>query len=399
MHKECDIAIIGGGIVGLSAAYKIQQKHPSAKVILLEKEEKLARHQTGRNSGVIHSGIYYKPGSLKAKNCLKGKKALLEFCREHSIEALKRGKVIVAVREKEIKTLNLLYERGKANGIRCELVDAKSLSEIEPNIKGLKGIYIEDVYVVDFREVALKLAAHFESLGGEIIKGFEVKGSGLDFGKRLLLSDSGKVGADLVVNCAGLYSDRVASILGTEPNLKIVPFRGEYYILKPELSHLCNGLIYPVPNPDFPFLGVHFTKRVDGTVECGPNAVLAFGRESYSWSSFDLKDLWESVTYPGFRRLAKRYWKEGVKEMVRSLSKALFVASLKTMMPKLKGEWLKPAAAGVRAQAVSQDGMLLDDFVISQEKGVINILNAPSPAATSCLSIGAHIADLTEESL
>lgn len=405
---RADVAIIGGGILGLATAYRLGERFPRYRIVVVEKEEGLAHHQTGRNSGVLHSGIYYRPGSLKAVNCRKGKLAMEQFCEREGIPYELCGKVIVAVDESEIPALRRIHERGQANGVRSSLIDRQRLLELEPHAAGVAAIHVPDAGIVDFRRVAERLAARIREAGGEIRTGTRVvafRASG--GGRRLLECSSGavegdvecEVECDVVVNCGGLHSDRLTRLSGQRPAAKIVPFRGEYYRLRPVAHRLCRHLIYPVPDPSFPFLGVHFTRMIDGEVECGPNAVLAFAREGYRKFDIDLRDLVESLTFPGFLRLAARHWKTGLGEMWRSISKAAFVRALQRLVPEIQSEHLEPAPAGVRAQALTRNGALVDDFLICEGEGVIHVLNAPSPAATSSLNIAALIVDKLAEKL
>lgn len=390
---QADVAIIGGGIVGLASAYRLTQRLPGRKVILLEKEPAVARHQTGRNSGVLHSGIYYKPGSLKATNCREGKKAMEAFCEAEGIPFELCGKVIVATSEAELPRLATLFERGLANGVACELVGPERLREIEPHAAGIRAIHVPESGIVDYAAVCERLVEKIRDAGGDILLGARVTGVEDRLAAAVVKNAARDVEATVAVNCAGLHSDRVARMGGTRPRAKIIPFRGEYFTLRPAAQRLVHALIYPVPDPRFPFLGVHFTKMIGGGVECGPNAVLAFAREGYTKTGVNLLDLAEALTYPGFLRMAGRHWRTGLGEMWRSLSKRAFVRALQRLVPELKADDLVPAPAGVRAQALSPDGTLVDDFLIEETGRVVNVLNAPSPAATSALNIGGLIAD------
>ena len=398
MHPA-DVAIIGGGIVGLATGYQLVQRFPSCRVTVLEKESALARHQTGHNSGVLHSGIYYKPGSLKAINCREGKLALELFCREQEIDFEICGKVIVATSEDEIPRLQAIHERGQANGVRCEIIGRERLAEFEPHAAGLQAVHVPAAGIVDFVGVCAKLAEIVQHHDGQILTGARVQRIQRLSDKVHLATAAGEVEARFVINCAGLHSDRVTRLGGVKPPARIVPFRGEYYVLKPEMNHLCNNLIYPVPDPSFPFLGVHFTRMVNGSVECGPNAVLAFAREGYRMRDIHLGDLFESLTYIGFLRLAGKHWRMGAGEVWRSVNKSAFVRALQKLLPEIRAEHLQPAPAGVRAQAVAPDGGMVDDFLIQQDERVVNVCNAPSPAATSSLNIGRLIVDKLESSL
>jgi L-2-hydroxyglutarate oxidase len=393
MPHSTDIAIIGGGIVGLATAYQLLRREPRPRVVVLEKESALAQHQTGRNSGVIHSGIYYKPGSLKAENCRKGKAALEAFCDAEGIPYETCGKVIVATAPEELPALQTLFERGRANGVDCALIGPERLREIEPHARGVRAIHVPETGIVDYGVVAERLADRIRERGGEIWTDAEVRDLAPAAGETLLVTAAGEVAARSVVNCAGLYSDRVARMSGGGADVQIVPFRGEYFELTPEARSLCRGLIYPVPDPSFPFLGVHFTRMIGGGVECGPNAVLAFAREGYEKTDLDLRDLAETLTYPGFLKLAATYWRTGLGEMWRSYSKRAFVRALQKLVPDIRAEHLEPAPAGVRAQAVTAEGRLHDDFIIEEAGAIVHVCNAPSPAATSALNIGRTIAD------
>jgi (S)-2-hydroxyglutarate dehydrogenase len=391
--EHADVAIIGGGIVGLAAAWQITQQQPGRSVLVLEKENELARHQTGHNSGVLHSGIYYTPGSLRAENCREGKKAMERFCAEHGIDYDVCGKVIVAVAEEELPRLERIFERGQQNRVKCEMIDASRLHELEPHAAGVKAIWVPEAGIVNYAQVCRKLAELVQAKEGRIETGARVTEIRHVADGVVLATAKGEFQARQVVNCAGLHCDRVARLGGTEPAARIVPFRGEYYKLKSEAHHLCQNLIYPVPDPSFPFLGVHFTRMIEGGVECGPNAVLAFAREGYRKTDVNLRDLAESLGYSGFRKLAARYWRTGMGEMWRSLSKGAFVRALQRLVPEIRREHLAPGGAGVRAQAVTPDGDMVDDFLILEGERIINVNNAPSPAATSSLNIGRLIAE------
>ncbi len=391
--QSSDVVIIGGGIVGLATAYSLLRIRPSTSVVVLEKEAQLARHQTGHNSGVLHSGVYYKPGSLKAKTCLAGRQALIDFCGREGIPCTTCGKVIVAVDEEDVQRLAILQERGRTNGLNCELIERERLREIEPFAAGLKALYLPNAAVVDFREICTKLSIQIQKMGGQITTRAAVFGLHENGSEVVVNSKAGDFTARYVINCAGLHSDRLIRKGGHKPPARIIPFRGEYYILKPEAERLCNSLIYPVPDPHFPFLGVHFTRTAWGIVECGPNAVLAFAREGYRKRDVDPVDLYETLTYPGFVRLATRYWRTGAGEIWRSFNKAAFVKALQRLVPEIKSNDLVSAPAGVRAQAVAPDGSTLDDFAFVESARMIHVLNAPSPAATASLSIGRSIVD------
>jgi L-2-hydroxyglutarate oxidase len=391
--KSTDVAIIGGGIVGLATAYQVTRQFPSRRVVVLEKEPELAQHQTGHNSGVLHSGIYYKPGSLKAVNCRAGKKAMEEFCAAEGISFEICGKVIVAVDDGELPALERIYERGQANGVNCTIIDRNRLAELEPHAAGVRAIHVPETGIVDYRQVCRRLAERVRERDGEILMSARITGMGKNGDGVVLTSTVGDVKALQVINCAGLQCDRVAALGGERPAAKIVPFRGEYFSLKPAVHHFCKNLIYPVPDPNFPFLGVHFTRMIHGGVECGPNAVLALAREGYKKTDVNLADLVDSLTYPGFLKLAATYWKTGLGEMWRSASKRAFVKALQRLLPEIQPDHLEPAPAGVRAQAVLNDGTPVDDFLIQDTERVINIANAPSPGATASLNIGKLIAE------
>ena len=393
------VAIVGGGIVGLATAWQLLGRYPDARVTVLEKETDVGAHQTGHNSGVLHSGIYYKPGTLRARNCRTGKRAMEEFCAEHGVPYDICGKVIVAISEPELPLLERIHERGQQNGVRCELIGPERLKELEPHTPGIRAIHVPEAGIVNFREVARKLAELIAARGGEVQCGARVRALEQNGSEIAIESTGGEVVADYLVTCAGLQSDRVARLTGARPEAKVLPFRGEYYDLKPEVQHLCRNLIYPVPDPNFPFLGVHFTRMIEGGVECGPNAVLAFAREGYRKTDFNMCDFGEALAYRGFRRLAWKYWRTGMGEMWRSWSKAAFVKALQRLVPAIKSEHLVPGRTGVRAQAISPDGTIVDDFVIEAQDRVVNVLNAPSPAATSSLNIGKLVVDVLSERL
>jgi len=390
---QADVVIIGGGIVGLATAYQLTTLHPDHRVVVLEKEKEVGNHQSGHNSGVLHSGIYYKPGSLKSQNCRSGKLAMEQFCEREGIDFEICGKVIVAVNEDEIPTLQGIYERGQANGVKCEVIGVERLKELEPYAAGVQAIHVPEAGIVNYGQVCRRMAELIVENGGEVHRGVRVKAIDTRENQSVLQTDDAEWQAKWVVNCSGLYSDRVTKMSGVKPQAKIVPFRGEFYELKPEAHYLCNNLIYPVPDPSFPFLGVHFTRMIDGSIECGPNAVLAFAREGYRKFDINLRDLFESLTYSGFRKMAWKYWRVGMGEMWRSFSKRAFVKALQRLLPAIEAKHLVAARAGVRAQAISPDGNMVDDFLIQTDSRVINVCNAPSPGATSSLNIGRLIAD------
>ena len=388
-----DFAVIGGGIVGLSTARALLGRYPGAGVVVLEKEASWARHQTGHNSGVIHSGVYYKPGSMKARFSKEGAERLVEFCREQGIAYEICGKVIVATEPDEMPRLRNLYERGTKNGLEVEKIGPQELEELEPHATGIAALRVPSTGIVDFVGVTDAFARIVAEEGGELRTGAEVTGLS-ETGDEVEVRTNGEnLRARALVNCAGLQSDRVAALGGVEAGVKIVPFRGEYYDLAPKSHNLVKSLIYPVPDPSFPFLGVHFTRKVEGGVEAGPNAVLGFSREGYRKTDVRLRDLAEVLTYPAFWRLAGKNWKTGAGEVFRSLSKGAFVRGLQRLVPEVEEEDLVPVEAGVRAQALKKDGSLVDDFFIAEGRRSVHVLNAPSPAATACIPIGEVIAE------
>lgn len=395
-----DVIIIGSGIIGLATGLKLLEASPHLNIRIIEKEKTIAAHQTGHNSGVIHSGIYYKPGSLKANNCIRGYQMLLDFCDKNKINYDKCGKVIVATEENELPVLDKIYNRGRENGLEgLDFLSAEKLKEKEPHVRGIKGIWVPQTGIIDFMEVAVKYSEIIQQKGGRILLGESVIDLRMkEEGAEVITSEnvySGKV----VVNCAGLYSDKIARITHPGLNLKIIPFRGEYYKLIREKDTLVKNLIYPVPDPAFPFLGVHFTRMIHGGVEAGPNAVLAFKREGYRLSDFNGGEFLETLLWPGFQKVAKKYWKTGLGEMYRSFSKKAFTKALQKLVPEVREGDLVREGAGVRAQACDREGGLIDDFMILENKQVVNVCNAPSPAATSSLSIGSHIAGMVQKHL
>lgn len=390
-----DIIVTGGGIVGLATALQIQKQKPKLKILILEKEKQLASHQTGHNSGVIHSGIYYKPGSLKARNCINGYEQLLSFCREEEIPFELCGKIIVATSHEELQPLENIYQRGVENGLKgLKKLKKEELHEHEPHVNGIAGILVPQTGIVNYRRVAEKYGEKLKAGGADILLMHHVKDIRQRSHGTEVITNRGTFTTRLMINCAGLYSDKVARMTGQAHDLKIVPFRGEYYELAPEKQHLVRNLIYPVPDPNFPFLGVHFTRMIEGGVEAGPNAVLAFAREGYKKSDINIAELTETLNWPGFQKVAGKYWKTGMGEMYRSFSKAAFTKALQKLMPEIREKDLIPGGAGVRAQACDRSGGLIDDFLILESKGVVNVCNAPSPAATSSLSIGETVAGL-----
>ena len=398
--EKYDVIIVGAGIVGLATALQIKQQQPALKVMVLEKESKVATHQTGNNSGVIHSGIYYKPGSLKALNCIEGYHLLIEFCKAHQIPFELCGKIIVATSESELTALDNIYKRGVENGLTgLRYINSEEIKAIEPETYGVKGLVVPQTGIVDYKVVANKYAEVFQSLGGELMYNQKVVAVNAQAHEIQVKTNQQSFTTRLMVNCAGLYSDKVAAMTIPDLDIKIIPFRGEYYALKHEKRQMVKHLIYPVPDPNFPFLGVHFTRRIDGEIEAGPNAVLAFKREGYKKSQINLKELIESLTWSGFIAVFKKYWRTGFGEMYRSFSKAAFTKALQKLMPNIKASDLVIGGAGVRAQACDKTGGLIDDFAIRELPGQIHVLNAPSPAATSSLAIGKSIAALAFKQL
>ena len=391
--SQTDVVVVGGGIIGLATAWQLTERHPRCRVVLLEKEDQLASHQTGRNSGVIHSGIYYKPGSLRATNCRAGKQALEEFCTKYDVAWDQTGKVIVAIEDSQLPALETIFKRGQQNGVCCEIIGRERLAELEPYTAGIKAIHVPEAGIVDYRGMCQTLGRLLTERGVDIRLSHRVTDLQQTTDRVEVVCGDTVVQAVQAVNCTGLYSDRVAKKSGQQMKEQVVPFRGEYYTLKPTATHLCRSLIYPVPDPRFPFLGVHFTRMIEGGVECGPNAVLALAREGYTWGDINLRDLGESLTYPGFLKLACKYWKTGMGEIWRSVSRAAFVRALQKLVPNIEADHLERAPAGVRAQALAPSGDLVDDFLILRHERVLNVCNAPSPAATASLNIGHYIVD------
>jgi L-2-hydroxyglutarate oxidase len=394
-----DIAIIGGGIIGMATAMELSSLQRELSITVIEAEDRLAAHQTGNNSGVIHSGLYYKPGSLKATNCTAGRELLYSFCQEHNIPHERCGKVVVAVNREEMTRLENLEERGKANGLKgIKRLSLDELKEYEPHVTGVGALLVPETGIVDFIKVTEAYAAIFKANGGEIKLNAQVRKITHHSNEIRLHSKTGTVVCKNLVNCAGLYSDRVARMSGVNPGLKIIPFRGEYYELKKERHSLVKNLVYPVPDPKFPFLGVHFTRMIGGGVEAGPNAVLALKREGYKKYNVSLRDMAELFVYKGFRKMVFKHWRMGLGEMYRSFSKSAFTRALQRLIPEIKKEDLLRGGAGVRAQALEPDGFLVDDFRIVETANMVHVLNAPSPAATASINIGKTIAAKAQES-
>lgn len=395
-----DICIIGAGLVGLGVARAIGMSHPGVSVVVVDKEATVAAHQSSHNSGVAHSGLYYRPGSLKARLCVEGRGQLQGYCQDNDIAFRQSGKLVIATRESELEPLAELERRGRANGLLgIARLGPGEIQEHEPSAVGLAALHVPEAGVVDFPAVANRLAGDLVGDGGEVVTGFAVEGIEHVVDGAVIRSSDREIRAKVVVNCAGLHSDRVARMAGVDSDVKIVPFRGEYYTLAPEANHLVKTLIYPVPDPRFPFLGVHFTRRIEGSVEVGPNAVLAVGREHYRDAEPEWSDLRETLRTPGFRKLAMRHWWTGASEMFRSRSRNLYARSARRLVPDIQPEHLVAGGAGVRAQAVSPEGRLVDDFVIEEAGSTVHVLNAPSPGATASLAIGAHVASLAAQHL
>jgi L-2-hydroxyglutarate oxidase len=396
--QQYDVAIIGGGIIGLSTAMHLTQRNPDLRVAVLEKEAELATHQTGHNSGVIHSGIYYRPGSHKANFCVAGVQKLIQFCDENEIVYERCGKVIVATDESELGRLVNLHERGVANGVEgLEIIGPERLREIEPHAAGIRALWAPGTGIADYPKVAQVYATKFAHAGGDIFTEAPLQRISRKGETLALETPKGTVQARHIINCAGLYADRVAGMIEERVDVRIVPFRGEYFTLRPESHHLVSGLIYPVPDPRFPFLGVHFTRNIQGSVEAGPNAVLALSREGYRKRDFRLDETLGTLTYPGFWKMTSKHWRTGLSEMRRSYNKGIFLQDLKRLLPEIREEDLAPGGSGVRAQAVDRNGTLLDDFSIIRGREAVHVLNAPSPGATSSLAIGEHIVGLAAE--
>jgi L-2-hydroxyglutarate oxidase len=392
--KKTDVIIVGAGIVGLATGLKILEKDPSIKILFLEKENDIALHQTGNNSGVIHSGIYYKPGSLKATNCTRGYKMLLNFCDEHKVKYDICGKIILATSEDEISIMNNIYERGIKNDLKdLKILSKEEIKELEPHANGVAAIHVPQTGIIDYTEVSKKYLEVIQSKNGEIIFNQKVVDIKTSENSTYVFTQNEKYECKVLITCSGLSSDRLAKITHPNLNYRLIPFRGEYYKLKKGSQHLVRNLIYPVPDPSFPFLGVHFTRMIDNEVECGPNAVLSFKREGYKKTSFNLIDTFETFSWKGFHKIMMKHWKTGLGEFYRSYNKNAFVKALQKLIPEIQKDDLIVGGAGVRAQACLDDGTLLDDFLFMESKGVIHVCNAPSPAATASLSIGETISE------
>jgi L-2-hydroxyglutarate oxidase len=396
--RETDLLIIGAGIVGLATAAEAVRRFPSRKVVVVDKEDHVAAHQTGHNSGVIHSGVYYKTGSLKARNCIAGAASMKRFCQEQGIPFEECGKLIVGTSAEEVPRLEQLHQRGVANGVPgLRMLNREQLREYEPHCEGLAALHVPSTGIVDYTVVARKYAALIEEAGGSVVLRAKVLGLGEDGAANVVETGAGSFRARYVINCAGLYSDVIARMAGLQTELQIIPFRGEYYEVRPERRYLVKALIYPVPDPRFPFLGVHFTRRVNGSVEAGPNALLAFRREGYTGAPPDLGEALETLRFPGFRKVVRKYWRMGFGEQYRSWVKTAFLHSLQKMVPELEEVDLAPGGSGVRAQAVDKNGNLLDDFYFVHSKRMIHVCNVPSPAATASLEIGKEIVEMMAE--
>lgn len=388
------VIVVGAGIVGLATAYRLATSRPGVRVTVIEKETSVAAHQTGNNSGVIHSGIYYKPGSLKARLCVQGSRDLVDFCRTHEVPHRICGKIVLATSAEELPGLQEIARRGRENGLEgLKMLEADEITSVEPHARGIKALWVPQTGIVDYAQVAERLADEIRQRGSEVRLGERVNGIEVrPRGEVVVRTPREELTADRVVTCAGLHSDRVARMTDREVPVRIVPFRGEYYKVREDRVDIVRGLIYPVPDPRFPFLGVHFTRMIDGGLEAGPNAVLAFKREGYRKTDFDLTDLWETFTWPGFHAVARKYWKTGIGEYYRSFSKRAFTKALQRMLPEVKEDDLTPGGAGVRAQASERTGALMDDFAFVEHGPVLHVCNAPSPAATASLAIGGVIA-------
>lgn len=397
---KTDVCIAGAGLVGLATAYQILKNQPNTSLVVLEKEAQVAAHQSGNNSGVIHSGIYYTPNSKKAINCIRGYQYLIDFCNQHQIAYDICGKIIVASNVNEEHLLQKIYQRGLANGLNnLDILDQEAMKKIEPYVTGVSAIRVPQAGIADYKFLAAKLVEQITNWGGQVLCNAPVKAIASQGQTQIIETANQRIESSLFINCAGLYADRLIQLAGHEPGFQILPFRGEYYELKKEKQHLVNHLIYPVPNPNFPFLGVHFTRMIHGGIESGPNAVLAFRREGYKKRDIHLGELWETIRFSGFRKLARQHWRTEVGELHRSFSKRAYVKALKKLIPSITAADVKRGGAGVRAMACRPDGSLVDDYLFIEKKGQIHVGNAPSPAATSCLSIGETIGQMAIKQL
>ncbi len=395
MSTNCDVIVIGGGVVGLSVAREITRRFAGWRVLVREKEGRVGSHQSGHNSGVIHSGVYYKPGSIKARTCVQGAAAMVEFCREHGVPFAICGKVIVATAQEQLPRLQNLLERGLANGVPgLKMLGPAQLREIEPHAAGIAALHVPGTGVTDYAKVCEKYAELIAAQGGEVKTSTKVTGVRASNGESVIETTAGEFAGKFVINCAGLFSDRISQMAGEKPEARIIPFRGEYYDLVPARAELVKALIYPVPDPRFPFLGVHFTRRIYGNVDAGPNAIFAFKREGYRAGDFNLRDTVESLSFPGFWRVAAKHWRSGKDEMHRAVSKASFVAGLQRLVPEVEAADLVPGGSGVRAQAITRDGALVDDFQFSQSQRMLHLYNVPSPAATASIAIGQAVVEM-----
>jgi len=393
-----DIIIVGAGLVGLATAYQAKLKNPDSKILILEKEKDVALHQSGHNSGVIHSGIYYKPGSLKATNCIEGYHSVINFAEKYGIKYDLCGKIIVATSQEELPLLDTIYKRGVENGLQdLKYLSREEFREIEPHCEGLKAIKVPQTGIIDYPGVAKKIKELFEELGGEVKLNNEVRNISNTNSEVVITTSQSEFRAKKLISCAGLYSDKITKMTNEKNDVIIIPFRGEYYKIKDEKKHLVKHLIYPVPDPNFPFLGVHFTRMIDGNIEAGPNAVLAFRKEGYKFFDFDFNETMQTLTWPGFRKIVAKYGKTGMGEVHRSLSKSAFTKALQKLMPEIQESDLVTGGAGVRAQACDRNGALIDDFDIVKNGNIIHVRNAPSPAATSCFAIGNKISELIQK--
>lgn len=400
MSSSFDIAIVGGGIIGLSTAYKLQLRNPNLRLLVLEKEDSLSAHQTGRNSGVIHSGLYYKPGSYKAKNCVKGRRELVQFAQTHNLPHDVCGKVVVATNESELPYMDKIFQNGLANDTEgIEIITGDQVREIEPFCAAIAGIRVPCTGIIDYPAVVYKLAELVEAMQPEskVLTGQEVRGIQKEGNETILFTKKGQFKAKQTVFCAGLHSDRMAKADQLKPEARIVGFRGDYYDLTPEAEYKVKHLIYPIPNPAFPFLGVHFTRMVRGGVECGPNAVFTFKREGYGKTDFNAKDSWEALSYVGTWKLFGKHWRFGLDEYKRAFSKKLFLKQVQRLIPSLTMDEIEEGRSGVRAMALGPEGVMIEDFKIEAKDNSIHILNAPSPAATACLAIGEQVSEMAEE--